>query len=148
MKHHWRIQGGAPGTRAPPWGSKFFHFHAVFGKNVKNNSNFGSWRPPLGKILDPPLNIVCIVKRKSIQTSPNKILAGIYVLALWHLLGKYELHGNQIKIFETTKVPVRSWYPRKRATFGNICLTSVTRAKPNEKMAFPKRHNLNFSLHA
>ena len=52
---HWRIQGGAPGTRAPPWGSKFFHFHAVFGKNVKNNSNFGSWRPPLGKILDPPL---------------------------------------------------------------------------------------------
>ena len=52
---HWRIQGGAPGTRAPPWGSKFFHFHAVFGKNVKNNSNFGSWRPPPGKILDPPL---------------------------------------------------------------------------------------------
>ena len=42
---HWRIQGGAPGTQAPP-GSKFFHFHAVFGKNVKNNSNFGSWRPP------------------------------------------------------------------------------------------------------
>ena len=36
---------GAPGMRAPP-GSKFFHFHAVFGKNLKNNSNFGSWRPP------------------------------------------------------------------------------------------------------
>ena len=30
----------------PPPGSYFFHFHAVFGKNVKNNSNFGSWRPP------------------------------------------------------------------------------------------------------
>ena len=55
---HWRIQGGAPGTRAPPWGPKFFHFCAVFGKNVKNNSNFGSWRPPLGKILDPPLEQV------------------------------------------------------------------------------------------
>ena len=41
-------KGGAPGTRAPP-GSKFFHFHAVFGKNVKNNSNFGSWRAPRGK---------------------------------------------------------------------------------------------------
>ena len=54
MRRHWRIQGGLQG-RAPPWGSKFFHFHAVFGKNVKNNSNFGSWRPPLGKILDPPL---------------------------------------------------------------------------------------------
>ena len=40
---------GAPGTRAPPWGSKFFHFHAVFGKKLKNNSTFGSWRPPWGK---------------------------------------------------------------------------------------------------
>ena len=38
-------RGGARDAR-PPWGSKFFHFHAVFGKNVKNNSNFGSWRPP------------------------------------------------------------------------------------------------------
>ena len=26
---------GAPGTRAPPWGSKFFHFHAVFGKKIE-----------------------------------------------------------------------------------------------------------------
>ena len=53
-------KGGARDVR-PPWGSKFFHFHAVFGKNVKNNSNFGSWRPPPGKILDPPLlNIVFI----------------------------------------------------------------------------------------
>ena len=43
--YHWRIQGGRQG-RAPPWGSKFFHFHAVFGKKLKNNSTFGSWRPP------------------------------------------------------------------------------------------------------
>ena len=51
--------GGSKGARqgrAPP-GSKFFHFHAVFGKNLKNNSNFGSWRIPLGKILDPPLEL-------------------------------------------------------------------------------------------
>ena len=48
---------GAPGTRAPR-GSKFFPFHAVFSKNLKNNSNFGSWRTPLGKILDPPLGKV------------------------------------------------------------------------------------------
>ena len=47
-------KGGRQG-RAPPLGSKFFHFHAVFGKKLKNNSTFGSWRPPLGKILDPPL---------------------------------------------------------------------------------------------
>ena len=48
-------KGGRQG-RAPPWGSKFFHFHAVFGKKLKNNSIFGSWRSPLGKILDPPLH--------------------------------------------------------------------------------------------
>ena len=49
-------RGGARDARPPPWGSKFFHFHAVFGKKLKNNSTFGSWRPPLGKILDPPLD--------------------------------------------------------------------------------------------
>ena len=42
-------RGGARDARPPPRGSKFFHFHAVFGKNVKNNSNFGSWRPPPGE---------------------------------------------------------------------------------------------------
>ena len=47
---HWRIQGGRQ-ERLPPWGSKFFHFHAVFGKNLKNNRNLGE----MGKILDPPL---------------------------------------------------------------------------------------------
>ena len=41
-------RGGARDAR-PPWGSKFFHFHAVFGKKLKNNSIFGSWRPPWGK---------------------------------------------------------------------------------------------------
>ena len=41
-------KGGRQG-RAPPTGSKFFHFHAVFSKNLKNNSNFGSWRTPWGK---------------------------------------------------------------------------------------------------
>ena len=48
-------KGGARDAR-PLWGSKFFHFHAVFSKKMKNNSNFGSWRTPLGKILDPPLH--------------------------------------------------------------------------------------------
>ena len=38
-------KGGCQG-HVPPWGSKFFHFHAVFGKKLKNNSTFGSWRPP------------------------------------------------------------------------------------------------------
>ena len=66
-------KGGAPGTRAPPWGSKFFHFHAVFGKNLKNNSNFGSWRTPLGKILDPPL----ILMTKSRFKLENLLIANI-----------------------------------------------------------------------
>ena len=40
-------KGGARDVRPP--GSKFFHFHAVFGKKLKNKSIFGSWRPPWGK---------------------------------------------------------------------------------------------------
>ena len=56
---------GEPGTRPPPPGSKFFHFHAVFSKNLKNNSNFGSWRTPLGKILDPPLVVDCFNTQRS-----------------------------------------------------------------------------------
>ena len=32
-----------------PLGSKFFHFHAVFSKNFKNNCNFGSRHTPWGK---------------------------------------------------------------------------------------------------
>ena len=42
------MQGGPQG-RAPPGGPNSFHFHAVFGKNLKNSSNFGSWRTPWGK---------------------------------------------------------------------------------------------------
>ena len=43
----------------PPWGSKFFQFHAVFGKFWQNRMlapPLGSWCPLLGEILDPPLN--------------------------------------------------------------------------------------------
>ena len=39
-------RGGARDAPPPPRGSKFFHFHAVFGKKLKNNSTFWSWRPP------------------------------------------------------------------------------------------------------
>ena len=31
---HWRIQGGLQGRAPPTAGSKFFHFHAVFGKTI------------------------------------------------------------------------------------------------------------------
>ena len=42
----------------PPPGSKFFQFHAVFGKFWQNRMlapPLESWRPILGEILDPPL---------------------------------------------------------------------------------------------
>ena len=44
---HWRIQRRRQGR---PRGSKFFHFHAVFGeKKLENNNTFGSWDTPSGK---------------------------------------------------------------------------------------------------
>ena len=47
-------KGGARDARPP--GSKFFHFHAVFGKKkIVKQSQFRSWRTPIGKILEPPL---------------------------------------------------------------------------------------------
>ena len=36
---------GESGTR-PPWGSKIFHFHAVFGKILQNNPNLRVGTPP------------------------------------------------------------------------------------------------------
>ena len=52
---HWRIQGGRQ-ERAPPLGVQILSFSCSFRqKKLKNNSTFGSWRTPLGKILDPPL---------------------------------------------------------------------------------------------
>ena len=66
---------GAPGTRAPR-GSKFFHFHAVFGKNLKNNSNFGRWRTPLGKILDPPQKYEHVY---SVRCAENRLLSVVLV---------------------------------------------------------------------
>ena len=47
--------GGAWGTHTPPWASKFFRFHAVFGKIWRVHAPPGGFTPPLGKILDPPL---------------------------------------------------------------------------------------------
>ena len=49
--------GGAWGTHAPPWASKFFRFHAVFGKIWRVHAPLEGSRPPLGKILDPPLGL-------------------------------------------------------------------------------------------
>ena len=49
--------GGTRGMRTP-WGSKFFKFHAVFGKFWQNRmlAPPGELAPLLGEILDPPLH--------------------------------------------------------------------------------------------
>ena len=48
-------KGGARDAPPPPGGPNSFIFMQFSGKKLKNNSTFGSWRTPLGKILDPPL---------------------------------------------------------------------------------------------
>ena len=48
------LRGGARDAR-PRWGPKFLHYHAVFGQKIGLHTHLGSWRPPLRKILDPPL---------------------------------------------------------------------------------------------
>ena len=48
------LRGGVRDAR-PPWESKFFRFHAVFGKIWRVHAPPGGFTPPLGKILDPPL---------------------------------------------------------------------------------------------
>ena len=66
---HWRIRGGRQ-VRAP-LGSKFFHFHAVFCKNLKNNSNFGSWRTPWGNFktaADPRFPRGCADPRRGVPS--------------------------------------------------------------------------------
>ena len=45
----------------PPWASKFFRFHAVFGKIWRVHAPLEGSRPPLGKILDPPLAFEIVV---------------------------------------------------------------------------------------
>ena len=62
----WRsnvIGGSKGGARdAPARGPNSFIFMQFSAKKLKNNSTFGSWRTPLGKILDPPLNVMGSVK--------------------------------------------------------------------------------------
>ena len=55
----WRIYEGA--RDAPPQGSKFFQFHAVFGKfwqNLMFAPTLQLWRPHLGEFLAPPLQLI------------------------------------------------------------------------------------------
>ena len=44
--NHWRIWGGREGRMPPPWASKFFRFHAVFGKIWRVHAPPGGFTPP------------------------------------------------------------------------------------------------------
>ena len=78
---------GAPGTRAPPPpGSKFFHFHAVFGKKLKNNSTFGSWRPPWGKSWIRHWNIKYLISTMYVSIfAKDALLTSSYFDVHFHL---------------------------------------------------------------
>ena len=49
MQDHWRIQGGAPGTRAPPGGPNSFIFMQFSAKMWKIIAILGVGAPPWGK---------------------------------------------------------------------------------------------------
>ena len=57
----------------PPWASKFFRFHAVFGKIWRVHAPPGGFTPPLGKILDPPLLIIK-VPRSPLHPFPKSLV--------------------------------------------------------------------------
>ena len=77
--------------RSPPRGSKFFQFHAVFGKIWQKSyvgAPLGSWRPLLGEILDPPLEGV--FRNQSVfyisvfsLSIPGSKVCGIYLLEIF-----------------------------------------------------------------
>ena len=96
ITYQWRIYIVKFWMRAPR-GSKFFQFHAVFGKIWQNRMlapPLESWRPLLGEILDPPLLIyfedrICTLRTRcrSFQYEKDTILTIV----------KKEKTTNQIK---------------------------------------------------
>ena len=70
MGYQWRIYIVKFWTRAPPWGSKFFQFHAVFRKIWQNRMLApppGELAPPPREILDPPLDTSTFLKLPVIE---------------------------------------------------------------------------------
>ena len=85
--------GGAWGTHAPPWASKFFRFHAVFGKIWRVHAPPGGFTPPLGKILDPPL-----LKTRQTDFLIFWIPGGIEYFSFFTFCAKVNLHLCQYTV--------------------------------------------------
>ena len=112
MKYiQWRIYIVKFWTRPPPGGSKFFQFHAVFGKIWQNRMlapPLGSWRPLLGEILDPPLINIAFNGKWVRLTSHIHHTEGISHSWLWNMLyfsSSSTFRKNQMKNIITILLP-------------------------------------------
>ena len=77
---------GAPGTRAPAWGSKFFHFHAVFGRKICKIT-------PIWKLAPPPQ------ENPGSATGYAEILRAFGIIYFYNTL--WQLHFVQIRLYVT-----------------------------------------------
>ena len=75
-------KGGRQGRAPPPGGPNSFIFMRFSAKIINKHTHFGSWRPPLGKILDPPLISIVSLRtsggiQKAISTKTLSIIQGM-----------------------------------------------------------------------
>ena len=113
-------KGGREERSSPPRGSKFFQFHAVFGKFWQNRMltpPLEGWRSHLGEMLDPPLiplykspillSFLCLLVREDdIDLSRDNIDTGeIYARMLRCLYTKFTIRkGIEFKASEFVRV--------------------------------------------
>ena len=114
----WPLADPKGGVRdaCSPRGSKFFHFHAVFGKNLKNNSNFGSWRTPWGKSWirhwwPPTFHTSESATESTISAQTCFVSSAL----------SYRLYSPKYKIFHKKK-----WWHKIRYTGVSLVTSSVT----------------------
>ena len=92
--------GGAWGTHAPPWASKFFRFHAVFGKIWRVHAPPGGFTPPPR---ENPGSATAILLRETINIytgMPNKELkwCDVFPLGIHNSLQKWNMkHASILK---------------------------------------------------
>ena len=103
-----RSEGGArDACPTPRRGSKFFQFHAVFGKIWRP---LESWRPYLGEILDPPLHSPPN-RQTPLKTSPS--VAG----------GKNQLLTNKVVLYSSSILRIRPSHTHS----WSVCLILITK---------------------
>ena len=76
-------KGGRQGRAPPPGGPNSFIFMQFSAKIINKHTHFGSWRPPLGKILDPPLLGVSISTARPLRAPDRHHIHPACPHALW-----------------------------------------------------------------